>query len=194
VAWSAGASLELRYTVAGDIAGLLVPAQTAPRRVDKLWQHTCFEAFAASSEAWMPTSPAEPTAGGRRTLAGDAAPNGAPAGQEGYYELNFSPSTQWAIYRFTAYREGMTAVQPTRAPRIALHCDADRLTLEAHIELASLPGVRDAAGLRLALSAVIEDTEHRLSYWALAHPQGKPDFHHADGFALRLANPRSGCG
>jgi hypothetical protein len=39
---------------------------------------------------------------------------------------------------------------------------------------------------RLGLSAVIEDTRGSLSYWALAHPPGKPDFHHADGFALEL--------
>ena len=36
---------------------------------------------------------------------------------------------------------------------------------------------------RLGLSAVIEDTSGRKSYWALAHPPGKPDFHHADCFA-----------
>ena len=194
VVWSAGASLELRYTAAGDIDRLLVPAQTEARRADKLWQHTCFETFVAGSNAWTAASPAQATASGQRTLAGDAATDGTPAGQGEYYELNFSPSTQWAIYRFSAYREGMTAVQPARPPRITSHCDADGLTLEAHIELESLSGLRDAAGLRLALSAVIEDKEHRLSYWALAHPQGKPDFHHAHGFALRIPNRRSGCG
>jgi hypothetical protein len=33
---------------------------------------------------------------------------------------------------------------------------------------------------------VIEETNGRLSYWALAHPPGKPDFHHSDCFALEL--------
>jgi hypothetical protein len=36
---------------------------------------------------------------------------------------------------------------------------------------------------RLGLSALIEDTGGHKSYWALAHPPGKPDFHHADSFA-----------
>jgi hypothetical protein len=36
---------------------------------------------------------------------------------------------------------------------------------------------------RLGLSALIEETSGRKSYWALAHPPGKPDFHHADCFA-----------
>jgi hypothetical protein len=40
--------------------------------------------------------------------------------------------------------------------------------------------------VQLALAAVIEDGNGRLSYWALGHPQGKPDFHHPDGFTLEL--------
>jgi len=40
--------------------------------------------------------------------------------------------------------------------------------------------------MRLALSAVIEEERGRLSYWALRHPPGKPDFHHPDAFALAL--------
>ena len=40
--------------------------------------------------------------------------------------------------------------------------------------------------LVLALSAVIEHLDGRISYWALRHPPGKPDFHHPQGFALEL--------
>ena len=40
--------------------------------------------------------------------------------------------------------------------------------------------------LRLGLSAVVEDVDGILSYWALRHPSGKPDFHHTDAFALQL--------
>jgi len=46
-----------------------------------------------------------------------------------------------------------------------------------------LPG---ASSLRLALSAVVEETDGRLSYWAIAHPGERPDFHHRDGFVLPL--------
>jgi hypothetical protein len=38
---------------------------------------------------------------------------------------------------------------------------------------------------------VIEDDQGRISYWALAHPASKPDFHHRDGFALVLAGDPS---
>jgi hypothetical protein len=40
--------------------------------------------------------------------------------------------------------------------------------------------------IRLGLSAVVEATDGGLSYWALRHPPGKPDFHHIDAFALQL--------
>jgi hypothetical protein len=49
-----------------------------------------------------------------------------------------------------------------------------------------LPDLPSDAPWLLGLSAVIEEMNGRLSYWALAHPPGKPDFHHADCFALEL--------
>jgi hypothetical protein len=41
--------------------------------------------------------------------------------------------------------------------------------------------------LRIGLSAVIEGKDGALSYWALRHAPGKPDFHHRRAFALELA-------
>jgi hypothetical protein len=46
--------------------------------------------------------------------------------------------------------------------------------------------VPPGASWRLGLSAVIEETSGRISYWALAHPPGKADFHHSDCFAHEL--------
>ena len=43
----------------------------------------------------------------------------------------------------------------------------------------------DADG-RLGLSVVIETLDGAISYWALAHPSEKPDFHHPDSFILTL--------
>ena len=40
---------------------------------------------------------------------------------------------------------------------------------------------------RLGLSAVIEALNGEKSYWALAHPPEKPDFHHPDSFTLDLS-------
>jgi hypothetical protein len=46
-------------------------------------------------------------------------------------------------------------------------------------------GARRIAG-RVGLAAVVEETSGHRSYWALAHPPGKPDFHHADCFTLEV--------
>jgi hypothetical protein len=100
----------------------------------------------------------------------------------GYVELNVSPSTAWAGYRFRGYRTGREiAVLPP--PRIEVETGADRLALRVALRL------NRGARRRLALSAVIEETDGTKSYWALRHPPGAPDFHHADCFALDLPPP-----
>ena len=99
-----------------------------------------------------------------------------------YYEFNFSPSTQWAAYQFSGYRSGMRVATEIAAPRIEVRSDEATFTLQAALELDGL-----SSPLHLGLSAVLEETNGRKSYWALAHPPGKADFHHADCFALELS-------
>jgi hypothetical protein len=55
------------------------------------------------------------------------------------------------------------------------------------LELAASVEVSLQENLLVGLCAVIEDEHGRLSYWALRHAPGKPDFHRRDGFALELA-------
>jgi predicted GIY-YIG superfamily endonuclease len=97
----------------------------------------------------------------------------------GYLEFNFSPSTEWAAYRFSGYREGMSELDAT-APKITVSTTDYALELTAEVALPEPP-------IRLGLSAVIEEIDGTKSYWALRHPRGdKPDFHHPDCFALEL--------
>jgi len=49
-----------------------------------------------------------------------------------------------------------------------------------------LAGLPSDGSWRLGLAAVIEEASGRKSYWALAHPPGKPDFHHSDCFAHEI--------
>ena len=102
-----------------------------------------------------------------------------------YHECNFAPSTQWALYRFSGYRQGMSVAAEIPPPGIETRSTPERYELRASLGLHLLA----SATWRLALSAVIEETSGRKSYWALAHPPGMPDFHHADGFALELPTP-----
>jgi hypothetical protein len=105
-----------------------------------------------------------------------------------YYEFNFAPSRHWASYRFSSYRTGMRVATEIGAPHIAVEWSPKRYTLLASLELDQLLLSRDAT-LRLGLSAVIEENSGHRSYWALAHPPGKADFHHSDCFTLELSQP-----
>jgi hypothetical protein len=102
-----------------------------------------------------------------------------------YYEFNFAPSTQWAAYRFGDYRSDMRIATEINAPRITVESRPERYILQASLELDQLPFSRDST-LRVALSAVIEEISGQRSYWALAHPAGKADFHHSDSFVLEV--------
>ena len=102
-------------------------------------------------------------------------------GADAYVELNFAPSTRWAAYRFDAYRAGMAPLA-TSAPRIVTRKTATSFSLRASLDAAAFP----QGPMALALTAVIEDTDGRISYWSLAHAPGKPDFHAPQGYILKL--------
>lgn len=151
--------LLLRYRVEGDPDALRLPAPRPSAHADRLWLHTCFEAFVK------------------------------PAGARGYLELNFAPSGEWAIYLFDDYRRGVQPRAPRHPPGIVVRQGADRLEVDVRVDFEGL--FTESArvdDLRLALAAVLEDRQGRLSYWALEHPSDRPDFHHPDSFALTLSH------
>lgn len=161
VDWISADLLVLYYRLEGDIDRVQLPAQQRSSHAEGLWKHTCFEAFLR------------------------------PQGERRYFECNFSPSSEWALYRFDDYRSGMRALEPAQAPRIL--CRRREGELDADVDVHLHPLELDATSeLQLAVSAVIEDLSGRLSYWALAHPDGKPDFHHDAGFAATLTRPNEG--
>jgi hypothetical protein len=104
---------------------------------------------------------------------------------EAYREFNFSPSGQWAAYRFTGYRERDNAFVPAAAPAIAFTALADGFELRATVPAALLPS---CPLLQIGLTTVIEAADGSKSYWALAHRAAQPDFHVRQSFALTL-NP-----
>ncbi len=106
---------------------------------------------------------------------------------EAYYEFNFSPSGEWAAYAFSGYRQGAPLADAALDPQIAVERSADALELYALVDLRRLSV---GGALRLGISAVIEEQDGTISYWALRHPAARPDFHHADAFALSLDEVR----
>ena len=109
-------------------------------------------------------------------------------GQPAYHEFNFAPSGEWTVYAFSAYRNGGPLADEMMRPHIAVRSSDSRLELDARVRLDGLSVVHPRASLRIGLSAVVEASDG-LSYWALRHPAGKPDFHAADGLALVLEPP-----
>jgi hypothetical protein len=151
--------LRITFLVTGDIGTLKIPAKCSPHHVDRLWDHTCFEAFVRAD------------------------------GDSSYYEFNFSPSSEWAAYAFRAYRGGAPIRDDGLSPDINVRCTHERFEMDALVRLDRLPAISAGSRLRIGLSAVIEANNGALYYWALKHPAAQPDFHHPDSFALELAFP-----
>ena len=129
-----------------------LPHAGEQQRADNLWKTSCFEAFLRAE------------------------------GELAYREWNFAPSTQWAAFDFSGYREGKTDADVGAPPYLRMEDNLTWFALGATIAVDA--GVR----WELGLSAVLEEADGAKSYWALAHPNAdKPDFHHPDCFTARLA-------
>ncbi|HET7924173.1 MAG TPA: DOMON-like domain-containing protein [Rhodanobacteraceae bacterium] len=100
-----GTRLRLEYALTGELAQLAIPRRAVSGRAERLWEHTCFEAFIA------------PAAGAR------------------YCELNFSPSTAWAAYAFDGYRQGMRPLELGEPPTVRVNESKSELRVTAAIEL-----------------------------------------------------------
>jgi hypothetical protein len=159
-----GSGLRLRYLLHGPLERLRIPPPAPAARMDGLWRHTCFEAFVA----------------GRNSPA--------------YCEFNFSPSGDWAAYGFATYRNGSAPLSCGSPPVILVDRSAELLALATGIDCVLLETLPGQGTLRLALSAVLEEEDGRLSYWALTHPAEAPDFHHPDAFVLEVPRPGEAAG
>lgn len=78
-ALDADGSLTLEYVLTGQLQSLRIPGIGPVEPGDRLWEHTCFEAFVRADR------------------------------HPGYFEFNFSPSRRWAAYAFKGYREADAA-------------------------------------------------------------------------------------
>ena len=149
----------MRFRVEAELSAIVVPALMPCAREDHLWHHTCFEAFLSEQP-------------GRN-----------------YLELNFSPSSRWAAYRFASYRLEI-AEAAINVPDISTASSANAFELHATIDSPGFFALLDPDVVwYLGPAAVIEETDGTKSYWALRHPPGPPDFHHPDCFAATLGPP-----
>lgn len=108
-----------------------------------------------------------------------------PAGGDGYCEFNLSPSERWAAYDFTGYRQGMAERPVEREPQTTMRLGSSFAIFDAAVPLSALP----RSDSRMNLAAVIEEQGGAKSFWALAHPADKPDFHDPACFLATLPAP-----
>ncbi|MEB3319203.1 MAG: DOMON-like domain-containing protein [Cyanobacteriota bacterium] len=154
-----GNQLSVRYHLCGDLVSVRLPppAAAGPERRDGLWEHTCFELFLAAE---------------------GAAP---------YWEINLAPCGDWNLYRLDSYRQGLRPEPDRDAMPFTISRGAEGLVLSLELclpeELALASRERP---LRLGVTAVIEQQNGALSYWALAHGGPEADFHRREDFLLRL--------
>jgi hypothetical protein len=131
---------------------IVIPPWRGSNRADRLWETTCFELFLK------------------------------PDGGTGYFEINFSPSGEWAAYRFTGYREGMALLELSKEPMIGFFEPEDSDLIGMDLDLLFLPVGKS----RMGISVIIEEHSGHRSFWALAHGPGEPDFHNEACFALEV--------
>lgn len=147
----------LRYSVTP--AGTLALPDRGFERSDRLWRSTCFELFVR-----IP-------------------------GETAYREFNFAPPGAWNAYTFSGWREGMERLHVAEPPHL-VDCRVDDRNgdMPRRYELDVVLGAAVAAALptSMSLTAIIEETDGTMSYWALTHGPGEPDFHHPACFAATL--------
>jgi hypothetical protein len=100
----------------------------------------------------------------------------------GYWELNVAATGDWAIYRLEGYRQGLQAADEYSELPIRQQRRADNWKVQCKLRLPAAIGANSP--LMLGVTAVLEQSDGTLSYWALAHPGEQPDFHHRDSFQL----------
>lgn len=100
--------LQLRWRIEGSRT-LLLPKPMGRRRLDGLWQTTCFELFLQ------------------------------PDGDEDYCEFNLSPSEAWNAYDFDRYREGMREREAGVMPVLTMRPGSNFAIFDAAIPRSMLP-------------------------------------------------------
>ncbi len=131
-------------------------------RRDGLWRSTCFELFFKGG------------------------------GGSAYNEFNFAPPGAWNAYSFTDWRKGMLNIEVREYPHLVdMRLDDRKPDYPERYELdVVLPAdLVPRNFMRMSLAAVLEEKDGTKSYWALAHPPGKPNFHHPACFVAELPPP-----
>jgi hypothetical protein len=147
--------LEVRYILTGPLSEIVIPKLSdRPLRKNRLWEETCLEFFLG------------------------------PVNSEHYWEFNLSPSGDWNVYHFRAYRNGMREESAFSSLPVTVSSRRDSFRLSTKINLDKI--VPSDQRFDVGISAVIKPTQGGVTYLALAHTGKDPDFHRRSSFILEL--------
>jgi len=143
----------IHYILSGYLPEVAIaPLSDTPVRKHELWTDTCFEFFLG-----IPDS--------RR-----------------YWEFNLSPSGNWNVYRFDAYRQGMQEETAFTSLPFSVQSQSDSLALTLDVDLEQIVSLQP---LEIGVTTVI-NFNTQPTYWALTHPGSEADFHLRKSFIINL--------
>jgi hypothetical protein len=154
-------ALYISYKLTGDLSQIDIGNGTPNhQRQMKLWEKTCFELFLKHAE------------------------------HEDYLEFNFSPLFEWNSFYFPHKGAPLKEFEAVEKIKIDILRSSDVFQLIAEIESQNLPRHFQKASsegkLLAGITTVLKEKNLRMSYWALAHKDQKPNFHHFDSFIYKF--------
>jgi len=151
--------IAVTYDVTGEIDKVRWPALSKSQFRRELWTTTCFELFVGIPDT------------------------------ERYLEFNFSPSKEWCGFSFQSYRVGRSDLRDLVFSSFNVTRKESMVSIHAQFEIPETLSNFENSEHRAALTAVIEDTDGQITYWADTHRSDVPDFHNNQSFE-RLMTPR----
>ncbi len=100
-----------------------------------------------------------------------------------YWEFNLSPSGDWNVYRFNDYRAGMQEETAISSLPFEIETRSHQTSLTVELDLNLLKATQS---IDVGITAVIEQVDHQITYWAIEHSGTEADFHIRDSFTLKL--------
>ena len=156
--WLEAGMLKVVYELSGDLDEVLLSKPLLnPARKMGLWESTCFEMFIKNAH------------------------------DEQYLEFNVTSEYNWNVFNFPHKGARIKEFQGISNIGISGEITKDSFCLNYSIPLDKLPPKLWSTGnMKIGLSSVVETKEGDLSYWALSHPDKKPNFHHQESFTYDL--------
>lgn len=142
-------SLFLSYSIKEGLSLIDLGNSTPNKeRLLKLWEKTCFEFFLKNEK-------------------------------DEYVEFNFSPSFEWNCFYFKQKGDALKEWELMNRPetQILLSLDHYFIVVELRKELFPKGFFDKKTELSAAITSVIKDKKGKMSYWALAHADTRPNFH-----------------